>query len=139
MLRKLWNGDYPLWFNFWILGIIVSSALRFLFNHAYQSVTHSPTPSGMYLLYLFLAVCLTYLLFIWIVIWKSATKYKKSLFWAYGAKIVVVLSVLNTFINSDNGLLTQLFYSNNKHGHLQELNDHATRRNAPHSYTYIER
>lgn len=97
MLRKLWRGDLPLWFTFWILGVIIFGSLRFLFYFINQDPLSLIAQYGIYPITLLDAFSLIYGFIIWVAIWRSADNYKGSQFLVAGAKLVVILSALSMF------------------------------------------
>ena len=97
MLKKLWHGDLPLWFNFWVLGGIIGT-LRFLLYYFEPKLARSTAQDWFYSISLFDAISLICLFIVWVVIWRSADKYEGAEFLAAGAKLVVILSVFIIFV-----------------------------------------
>ncbi|ASQ46163.1 hypothetical protein [Legionella clemsonensis] len=97
-LKKLLNGDIPLWITFWVFGVLVITVINIGF---YIIATHLITiinKVGTLPIYILILLAMIYTLFIWIAIWNSATQYKGSKILALFTKVIVILSVLLTLL-----------------------------------------
>lgn len=115
-VKKLLKGEIKLWITFWLFGILVIAFLNyfrnFLLNHVdqFNNIT-------IYVLDIF---SLIYIVLIYIAIWNSADKYKGNQILAASAKLIVILSILQTLFNYNTGLLTSST-KNTEHRLSQEI------------------
>lgn len=112
-IKKLWKGNLSLFLTFWLFGIAIFIIFRLLFYYINQNYIEFTSKFGSYPLYFLSSVSLIYSLFIWVAIWRSSDKYKGSQYLAAAAKLVVILGALHTFVDSDTGILSRLFYYEN--------------------------
>ena len=98
-MLKLFRGERPLWFTFWIGWFLFGMVLMiptFLYNNTFESGNFFSIPFiSSYILFLFLV--LIYLGAILWGLWKSATAYMREKgFWTWGfvVKCIVVINVL---------------------------------------------
>src|SRR5579872_5282029 len=96
ILKKLWKGEISLLLTFWVFGVGVSLIFRFMFYYINQNYIWFTIKFGNYPIYLLAGVTLIYSFFIWVAIWRSANKSKGSQFLAAAAKLMVILSALQT-------------------------------------------
>lgn len=119
--KKIWNGELPLYVTFWIFGVIISLIIKSLLIYINQYYLLIYIKYGNYPFYFLMVLSLSYSVFIWISIWRCANKYRGSQIWAAGAKLMVIIGVLQTFISYDTGLLNIIFSKNNHPSSIQEL------------------
>ena len=86
MIRDLWLGDIRLAHTYWFFYILVLMILQSSFRE------FSTTAYGIPLI----AFSMIYTAFMWVAIWRSATKYEGQFFWAAAAKTVVILTIMAT-------------------------------------------
>ena len=89
-IKWLWKGDVPLWQSFWVFGVAGSLSL-------YLGLFLLIPALSLPLVFAYVAVIYTYLVFVLVAIWRSATKYTGNKVWAYLSKFVVV-AALSVFI-----------------------------------------
>ncbi|MBC15769.1 membrane protein of unknown function [Pseudodesulfovibrio profundus] len=95
-LRQLWRGEVALVKTYWIFGVLAS----FLLNGIVLLLSRSLAGTGaIWPMFVFWFISIIYTLFIAVAIWRSADKYTGRKVWAILAKIMVVLSVLQTVLN----------------------------------------
>jgi hypothetical protein len=99
LITQHWRGEYPLVFSYWIIGVLLNAILyltltatSFLINKYAPTLTYDAWS-------LVVILVLLWIIGIWIYvgIWKSATRYsveKKSYIWSGLAKFIVVCGVL---------------------------------------------
>ena len=97
-IATLFSGDVPLPITYWVFGMLAGLFVTGLFiaieaNYA-QLIA---LPFGGPLIRAVFLLGLTYAVFIWIAIWRSAGKFEGSKGWATAARIMVVLSAMRTF------------------------------------------
>lgn len=86
LIKELWYGDISLAKTFWLFGVLVG----ILFNFAFKFIEFG---SAFFIFLLFVALNYTYLVFIFVAIWRSANKYKGPKAWAILAKIIVIIGI----------------------------------------------
>lgn len=86
MIRDLWRGDVRLAHTYWFFYVFGLVILRTALNGS---------PSTAYDLPL-LAFSIIYTAFMWVAIWRSATKFQGHYFWPASAKMVVILTIMVT-------------------------------------------
>ena len=88
-IKKFWLGQTPMWFNFWILGVLFFKVLFYGILFGLNSLK---------LEFLDIMDIATYislpLYMVWAVgTWRSAAIYKGSKFWSILAEIYVVITI----------------------------------------------
>jgi len=82
--RKLSNGDFGLAKTYWLYGVVVGIAFRVL-----TAIIPSPV-----LVAILSVAWIAYAVFLYMGIWKAASKYTGEKIWAVLAQIMVVLGAL---------------------------------------------
>ncbi len=100
LIKKIWYGDLSLVKTFWIVSFIgtgILSVISILIEENLETISEI----GAFFSLIFLIFFFLYVIYSYVAVWRSATKYtnkvkkkKKSAFWAYAAKTVVVLGVI---------------------------------------------
>ena len=83
-IKKLSNGDFGLAKTYWLYGVVVGIAFRVL-------TTIIPSPVIVAILSV---AWIAYAIFLYMGIWKAASKYTGEKIWAVLAQIMVVLGAL---------------------------------------------
>jgi hypothetical protein len=110
-IQRHWKGENSLAWAFWINGIIVSAAASFVlsvFSGIFSAMLSGTTSLPIYI---FLVVAGIWVIALWSVvgIWRSANLFagniagdarRTSLFWAYAAKLTILIGVLNLVLIS---------------------------------------
>jgi hypothetical protein len=96
LIKTFWEGEYSLGQSFWIYGVLLNLILSLPLIYADMNVDSlSESAATLFLLYFVFFIAA----YVWINvgIWRSATNYaKKKSIWGGVAKVVVVLSILNS-------------------------------------------
>ena len=82
-LNKFFNGDLSLPYSYWAIGVLISFGVGFISGFISMILTDNLT--------LAYVVIVFWQIFITIGIWRSSDKYKGPKYWAYLAKIMVVV------------------------------------------------
>jgi hypothetical protein len=82
-ILRLWRGDVPLWKTYWIYGSVVGAILGvsirlLLYRYYYYYLEDLSTFDRYAISYLLFAVIILYSLLIFVGVWRSANKYRKS-------------------------------------------------------------
>jgi hypothetical protein len=101
-ILRLWSGDVPLWKTYWIygslLGVILTASVDWLIYQINYYASDFSQFDRSVISSVLVTVIVTYSLVIFVSIWRSANKYRKSYLGKYGyatlAQIGVVLGVL---------------------------------------------
>lgn len=90
-VRSLWRGDVPLRVTYWLYGVSGAFllSLPFIFVEAYP-----PQFPVEIALFVYSLPVLGYSVFVVVAIWRAATKYQGSVWWARLAKLSVFVGVL---------------------------------------------
>ncbi len=92
---RLFRGDISLKITFWIwfiiINIVLSKSIEFLFNK--QTIKELNISS--YLVIIISIIYSLYLLFVFIAIWRSSTKYNGPKLWSILSKIVVIANSIH--------------------------------------------
>lgn len=88
-LARLFRGEIPLVVTFWIFGFTANLAFALLFKLIEHNV-HNPTTGIAALLITLLIVYIIYTVFILTAIWRSASNYIGTPFWAHLARMNVI-------------------------------------------------
>ncbi len=89
MIKKFWLGQTPMWFTFWILGVL-------FFKVFYYGLTFGLSALGadVFLMLDIIGFILLPLTLFWAVgTWRSATYYKGSKLWSILTEIYIVISI----------------------------------------------
>ena len=78
MIKNLWRGDVRLAHTYWFFYVFVLVILRTAFNEFSSAAYAIPL----------VAFSMIYTAFMWVAIWRSATKFEGQFFWAAAAKTV---------------------------------------------------
>ena len=96
LIKTFWEGEYSLGQSFWGYGVLLNLILSLPLIYADMNVDSlSESAATLFLLYFVFFIAA----YVWINvgIWRSATNYaKKKSIWGGVAKVVVVLSILNS-------------------------------------------
>lgn len=101
LIKTIWIGNLSLVKTFWLvsfLGSAILSLVSIIIENSYDSMGEIASLFAL----LFFLFFLVYVIFSYVAVWRSATKYtivskkkKKSALWGYVAKAVVVLGIIN--------------------------------------------
>jgi hypothetical protein len=94
LIGRIWRGEEGLARTFWVYGFAVNILLKGLLLLIAFVSSGVPT-FGLAVLGV-LAFSLVYSIFIWVGIWRSASRYAGPKTWAVLAKIAVVVSIIGT-------------------------------------------
>jgi len=83
-LKKFFNGDLSLPYSYWAIGVLISFGVGFISGFLSMMLMEN-----LALAYLVIVI---WQIFITIGIWRSSDKYKGPKFWAYFAKIMMVVA-----------------------------------------------
>ncbi len=100
-IKSFWNGEWSLVQSFWGYGVVGSIIVGIPLIYAQFNVNQmSESTATFFLIYFGFFVAF----FVWVNvgIWNSATNYSKKnkTIWGTAAKVIVVLSVINTISRS---------------------------------------
>ena len=96
-IRDLWRGDVPLVWTYWGFGVVVTLVFVGLFAIVGNNLSGFDRSAALIATVIALFVfAIVYTVFVWIAIWRSASKYTGRRMWRILAKTVVVLGVLGT-------------------------------------------
>ena len=104
LIKTFWDGEYSLGQSFWGYGVLLNTVLSLPLIYVDMNVDSLSEGSATFFLLYFVFFIVA---FVWINvgIWRSATNYaKKKSIWGGVAKVLVILSVLNS--------IAQLFVNN---------------------------
>ncbi len=101
LIKKIWNGDLNLTKTFWLVFVVgtgIFNVISVIIEMNYDNMGEI----GAFFSLIFLTLFFGYLIYSYVATWRSATQYtlkakkkKRGAFWAYAAKTVVVLGILN--------------------------------------------
>lgn len=103
-LSRFWNGDYRLVHSFWLWGLLVSQPFGIL-TVALAFFIGSSMGFGAGV-FVYLALMIPFISFIYVGLWRSATKYQGRV-WGVLVKFIIVAGVLN-FIYAATQISQQL-------------------------------
>jgi len=94
LIGKIWRGDYPLWFSFWVLNVGAAFGMMFFWVSLGKAVTQSGSAlhslsarlgPALWLLCggLLFGACCLYLLIAMIGAWRSARRYEGWKIWRW--------------------------------------------------------
>ena len=95
-LVRLFNGELGLAVTYWVFGMLGAGAWKLIFWLVRPERA---------LAWVLLALMLVYLAFIYVSIWRAATKYNGRKEWALLAKAAVIAGAVLTFVPLTLGLL----------------------------------
>ena len=96
LIKSFWEGEYPLGQSFWGYGVGVNLIALIPLFYANLNIDNLSEGASTFLLIYFIFY-ISFYVWVNVGIWKSATNYaKKKSTWGTVAKVVVVLSVLNS-------------------------------------------
>ena len=89
MIIRLWRGEMALWKTFWLFGVGGGLLLGLPVFGAILAITDVPDDATASIFLLALAFLLVYLVWVFVGIWRAATRYQGNPAWAMLAKITV--------------------------------------------------
>ena len=96
LIKTFWEGEYSLGQSFWGYGVLLNLILSLPLIYADMNV-NSLSEGAATLILLYFVFFIAAYVWINVGIWRSATNYaKKKSIWGGVAKVVVVLSILNS-------------------------------------------
>lgn len=95
-ITKLWRGDYPLWQAFWMCYVLAF----FAFGVTSMGIAYGlERVTGWVFFYVpFSIIWAVYSVIAFVGIWRSTQKYTGHRAWSIGARLVVVLGVLQLIV-----------------------------------------
>ena len=96
LIRRVWRGEAGLARTFWVFGLAVSVLFKGVF--LLVTATAGKSPAFVTILLALFILSLGYQAFISVAIWRSATRYQGKREWAYLAKAMVVLCIIQTVL-----------------------------------------
>lgn len=110
MIKKLWNGDVRLVITYWVYFVLISFVYGMIVKALEGSfVDLATTLSGRMVIYFIVVFHFIYFPFIFVAVWRSANKYKKSKGLASVAKIIVIINVI-VFLLVSAEIIKQIFF-----------------------------
>jgi hypothetical protein len=99
LVKSLWRGDVRLVVTYWLYGV-VGSLLLSIPLIVLDEIEPAISPQLAVLVLAYGVVWIAYHFLIIVAIWRSATKYKGSVWWAGLAKFAAVLLALRIIFES---------------------------------------
>jgi hypothetical protein len=102
LIKRLWGGEVSLGCVFWLYGVLVGFLFNLLFAAIllfYASISAS-VPFLSAIVWILTIIYFIYLIFIYLVIWRTAGKYQGKKVWSILARICVVLGFLGLALNA---------------------------------------
>ncbi|MBG0789473.1 MAG: hypothetical protein H0S80_03130 [Desulfovibrionaceae bacterium] len=97
LFKRLWRGEIGLARTFWIYGFAVGFCLRLIPLLLVGLL--GPNPAFVLALMVYALFLIAYQVFIAVAIWRSAGRYQGNRAWAFLAKAMVVLGILQTVLS----------------------------------------
>lgn len=108
MIKKLWKGDIRLVVTFWIYFVLVAFIYNVIAASFFDAFNNSYSYWTIFLL--LLAFYYIYFPFIFVAVWRSADKYKKSKILANVAQIIIAINVI-VYLTIGIGIIRQMFFN----------------------------
>ena len=91
LIKKIWNGELPLFKVYWIYGVLVGLIIRVIVESSYYFIALKYLSVFSYTLVI---LVVAYQLLLSVGIWRSADAYQKNKVWPVLAKIGAVLGLI---------------------------------------------